>query len=326
MIDSYGRQINYLRLSVTDRCNLRCRYCMPAQGNSLISREEILSYEELSRALKVAVGCGINKLRLTGGEPLVRRGIIDLVRMLAKTEGLDDLGLTTNAIKLVELAPDLYKAGLRRINISLDTLSADKYRWITRYAGLSKVWSGIHEALKIGFHSVKLNVVVIRGFNDDELPAFARLAFKYPIEIRFIEFMPFHKNHLWSYKHYISSKEMREKLTVHEKLIPQHKVKRTEIAESYELAGGAGTVSFISPLSSSFCSSCNRLRLTADGYVGNCLFSNQKLDIKTSLRRGVSDEELAKIFYKAVTRKPQGHGLSLKSIQYTGRAMHAIGG
>ncbi len=326
MIDNFGRRINYLRLSVTDRCNLRCRYCMPPGGVSLIAHEEILSYEEMSRLVSVAGQCGINKLRITGGEPLVRRGIIDLVQMLVKIKRLDDLGLTTNGVRLAELAKDLYKAGLRRTNISLDTLSADKYRWITRNAGLSRVWSGIDEALRLGFYSVKLNVVVIGGFNDDELLSFARLTFKYPLEIRFIEFMPFHKNHLWNYKRHVSAQDMRGRINVYEKLIPQHRTNKTKIAVDYKLLGGLGMVSFISPFSSGFCSSCNRLRLTADGYLRNCLFSNQELDIKTPLRCGENDAELATFFHKAVNRKPPGHGLTLRSIQPAGRAMYAIGG
>jgi cyclic pyranopterin phosphate synthase len=289
-------------------------------------RGNILSYEDIYRLAKVAVQCGIDKLRLTGGEPLVRRQIVRLVDMLARIDGLDDLGLTTNGTLLAAMAHDLYRAGLRRINISLDTLDGARYRWITRGAELARVRSGIDKALEVGFSPVKLNVVVIRGFNDDELLSFSRLALELPLQVRFIEFMPFNNGHFWGRGRYISSREMRDRINSHEELVPGCGMSEAGIATGYRLAGGLGTVSFISPLSASFCSSCNRLRLTADGYLRSCLFSPQELDIKSKLSQGVSDDELILSFKLAAARKPKGHGLECCTDRNTGRAMHAVGG
>jgi cyclic pyranopterin phosphate synthase len=326
LIDQFGRQITYLRLSVTDRCNLRCRYCIPPTGINLIPRNEILSYEEMYRLTKVAVKCGINKLRITGGEPLIRRNIVDLISMLFQIEGLDDLGLTTNSTNLETTAKDLYQAGLRHINISLDTLNEAKYRWITRGAELTKTWLGIEKALQVGFQPLKLNVVVIKGFNDDELLPFARLTLKFPLAIRFIEFMPFNNRRFWSRTRYIPSQKMRDRINAQEELIPCHPTGGQGIAQSYRLAKGLGTVNFISPLSDNFCSACNRLRLTADGHLRSCLFSGQEMDIKTPLRQGADDEKLASFFKRAAAQKPRQHELAHRLIQDTGRAMHAVGG
>ena len=326
LIDPFGRHINYLRISITDRCNLRCRYCMPAGRTRLIPREEILSYEEIYRLVKVAVSCGITKLRLTGGEPLLRKRLVSLLGMLAQIKGVDDLGLTTNGTCLPEMAKELYHAGLRRINISLDTLDEAKYRWITQGAELARVCSGIEKALQLGFQPLKLNVVVIRGFNDDELLSFTRLAHEFPLEVRFIEFMPFHNGHFWSMSRYMSSPEMQDKINAHEGLVPYYEADKREIAKSYRLNKGIGRVSFISPFSPDFCSACNRLRLTADGHLRSCLFSRKELNLKTKLRQGVSDDKLILYFKQAVAQKPPSHGLTPSLSQPTGRAMHAIGG
>ncbi len=325
LIDRFGRKITYLRLSVTDRCNLRCRYCMPAR-TQMIPREEILRYEEIYRLARVAVSCGINKLRITGGEPLIRKNITELVGWLAELKGVADLGLTTNGAHLAAKAKELYLAGLRRINISLDTLDEAKYRWITQGADLPAVWSGIDKALKTGFSPVKLNVVAIRGFNDDELVSLARLTLELPIEVRFIEFMPLNNRHFWGQERYISSEKMQEEICAHEELIPYSDEGKTEIAKSYRLNSGLGRVSFISPLSNDFCASCNRLRLTADGYLRSCLFSHNEHDIKTQLRQGVSENKLISCFKQAVAQKPSGHKLNSQLYKTTNRYMHAIGG
>lgn len=325
LIDRFGRRITYLRLSVTDRCNLHCRYCMPARTR-MIPREEILSYEEIYRVAEAAVSCGIDKLRLTGGEPLIRKNITELVGMLTRLEGVADLGLTTNGTHLAAMAKELYQAGLRRINISLDSLDKTKYRWISQGAELAAVWSGIDKALEIGFNPIKLNVVAIRGFNDDELVSFTRLAEEFPIEVRFIEFMPFNNSHFWGQERYISSMKIREKICAHVELTPCDDEDKAKIAKSYRLANGSDKVSFISPLSDDFCAACNRLRLTADGYLRSCLFSHDEHDIKTQLRQRVNMNELISCFKQAVAQKPAGHQLNSQLYKTTNRHMHAIGG
>ncbi len=322
LIDNYGRKINYLRISITDRCNLRCRYCIPSDGIKLIARNEILSYEEIYKLAKIGAGYGINKIRLTGGEPLIRKNAAGLINMLVGIKGLQSLGLTTNGILLVQLADELYQAGLRKINISLDTLDKNKYNWITRGANLDILWAGILKAVKIGYRRLKLNVVVIKGFNDEELPAFARLTREFPIDVRFIEFMPFKNAYFRNQGHYISSYESKQKIAACEKLIPNNS--KSELR--YKLVDGLGELSFISPLSRPFCASCNRLRLTADGQLRNCLFSPHEINIKSALRTGATEAELAALLNEAVRKKPLGHELSERIIQDTGRAMHSIGG
>jgi cyclic pyranopterin phosphate synthase len=326
LTDRYKRQINYLRISVTDRCNLRCRYCVAPGGINLVPRSEILRYEEIFRLAGVAIDCGINKLRITGGEPLARRNITELIRMLAQIQGLADLGLTTNGSYLKLMAGEVYRAGLRRINVSLDTLNEAKYRWITRGAVFADVWSGICEALQAGFLPIKINVVVIRGFNDDELLSFARLTLQLPLEIRFIEFMPINNRRFWSLQRYIPYLEMQSKIITQEELIPENRTGNTGNAQSYKLPNSTGRISFISPLSDAFCSTCNRLRLTADGHLRNCLFSDKEQNIKIPLRQGADDQELGFLFKQSVAKKPKAHGLTYGMNQNICRTMRAIGG
>ena len=331
MNDIYHRKINYIRVSVTDRCNLRCIYCKPAKGFRQLARAQILSYEEIIRLVQLAVSCGISKVRLTGGDPLVRRDIVKLVGAIARLEGVKDLSLTTNGILLDQMASDLYQAGLRRINVSLDSLKKDKYQHITGRDGMERVVKGIEKARKVGFSPIKINIVVIKGINDDEVLDLAKLSLDNPFHIRFIEFMPIGNDQLWREKKYLSCIKIKEYIEAYKPLVrtaiggPHHSLNNGP-AQMFEFKGASGKIGFISPLSNHFCPACNRIRLTADGKIRSCLFSNQEIDIRKAMRSGISDGELQQLLIKSIKTKPMGHNINQYPSLTFSRSMGGIGG
>lgn len=325
-IDNYNRHINYLRISVTDRCNLRCIYCMPKEGLSLIGHDDILRYEEIVRITRVAASKGVSKIRITGGEPLARKGVVDFITTLNKIPGIEDLSITTNGILLQSAASALRKAGVKRINISLDSLDHKKYKKITRGGDLNAVLAGIRKALEEGFDPIKINVVAMRGINDDELLSFAELTIKRPAHIRYIEFMPVDKKTEWDKNYFISNAEIQEKIKKIGELIPIPSDNKSGPATMFQLKGARGKLGFISPLSNHFCDTCNRLRLTADGKLRTCLFSDNEIDLKTPLRDGCSDRKLQEIITQAILSKPMGHKVLEPSFKKCFRGMSAIGG
>ena len=326
LADRFSRKIDYLRISITDHCNLNCSYCAPFSGRMKLTHAEILSYEEICRLTTAAVEAGISKVRLTGGEPLMRKGVVDLCRMLSGIEGLESLTLTTNGVHLQKLASQLHDAGVQRVNISLDTLRPERFRKITGYDLLSQVLAGISMAEEVGLHPVKINIVVMRGINDDEIENFARLTVEKPYHVRFIELMPFHG----SGDHqalFVPVEEMVKRVKRAGDLSLEPAPESSGPARLCSLPGAKGKVGFIAPLSYHFCGSCNRLRLTADGKLRTCLFSEEEIDLKGPLRAGAPIEELAHIFRLAVTQKPYGHSLDRTDIEkHFGRDMQAIGG
>jgi cyclic pyranopterin phosphate synthase len=322
ILDSFGRSINYLRISVTDRCNLRCLYCMPPEGVPQISHNEILTYEEIRTVVRAAAELGINKIRLTGGEPLVRAELPKLIKMLSRIEGIQELSLTTNGTFLKNYALELKQAGLSRINVSLDTLKADKFQYITRLGKLKNVLEGIKAAKKVGFQPVKINTVVMRGINDDEILDFARMTYKDGWHVRFIELMPFK-----GVAEFVPSIELRQHISLLGKLEPSAFIAGNGPAMYYRLAGAKGTIGFISPLTeTSFCSRCNRMRLTPDGRLRPCLLREDEIDLKMPLRNNASMEELKRLILKAVTSKPEHHHLEGGNVRLVKRKMSQIGG
>ncbi len=325
LVDRFNRSINYLRVSITDRCNLRCVYCTPPDGERRLRHRDILRYEELLRIVRIALKLGIKKIRLTGGEPFVRKGIQEFIPMLMALKGLDDISLTTNGVYLKDNLEMLKAAGIKRINVSIDSLNRVKFKRITRFDYFSEVWEGIEKARDMGFYPIKLNVVIMKGINDNEVLDFGRLAIEHPYHIRFIECMPvgFESNSLA----FIPNSEI-EKTLVHKfgPLIPVSPGQNDGPAERYRFDGGKGEIGLISPISNSFCQHCNRLRLTANGMLLPCLLSNIEVDIKDPLRRGCLDEELIEVFLKAVDVKPKCHPLNLDNNQKVHRKMCSIGG
>lgn len=321
--DSFQRPINYLRISVTDRCNLRCTYCMPAEGVSLVPHSELLTYEEISSVARVAAEIGINKIRISGGEPLVRLKLVNLIEMLSQIEGIDELSMTTNGTLLAYFAADLRKAGLKRVNISLDTLKRDRYRGITGCDKLPEVLQGIQAAHNAGLEPVKINVVVMRGINDDEILDFAKLSRDEGWHVRFIELMPL-----------VNKIENHDFVSVKEMLLPIASLGRLEPCSSplgngpatyYRLPEGKGTIGFISPVSEHFCFKCNRLRLTADGRLLPCLLSDEEVDLRASLRDRVPIEEIKRLLLQAIALKPEGQCIN-RGIVTQKRPMSQMGG
>ena len=326
LADRFSRKIDYLRISITDHCNLNCSYCAPFGGRKKLTHAEILSYEEIYRLTKAAVEAGISKVRITGGEPLMRKGVVELCRMLSGIQGLESLTLTTNGVRLQELAPQLHDAGVQRVNVSLDTLRPERFRKITGYDLLPQVLAGISMAQEVGLHPVKINTVVMRGVNEDEIEDFAELSVEKPYHVRFIELMPFNG----SVDHqslFVPVEEMVKRVKRVGDLSLEPAAESSGPARLCSLPGAKGKVGFIAPLSYHFCGSCNRLRLTADGKLRTCLFSQQEIDIKGPLRAGASIAEMASIFRLAASQKPHGHSLYLTDIKkHFGRDMQAIGG
>ncbi|MBA4392575.1 MAG: GTP 3',8-cyclase MoaA [Desulfobacca sp.] len=327
LLDSYKRRLNYLRISLTDRCNLRCVYCMPEQGVPKIFHGDILTYEELLRLARLSVGLGIEKIRLTGGEPLVRKNLIDFISILKSIPGIQDISLTTNGVLLAGQAQALWQAGVKRINISLDSLNREKFGRITRFDFYDQVWEGIQEAERIGFSPIKINVVAMRGINDDEILAFGRLSFEKPYHIRFIEFMPVGEENGWKAERFISSEETLEKLQTLGPLLPINGRGLDGPAKRMAFAGAKGEIGLISPISEHFCPSCNRLRLTAEGLLRVCIFSDRETDLRTPLRQGASDEQLETVIREAILQKPKEHPVQLSPIpRKCQRQMSKIGG
>ncbi len=330
--DNYNRPINYLRISVTDRCNLRCQYCMADSEIDLQDHYKMLTYEEIAKIVKVAASLGISKVRLTGGEPLVRAEFPKLVRMLSSIEGIDDLSLTTNGVLLSEMAMELVEAGLNRVNISLDTLDPHKFAQLTKRPFFEKVMQGIDTAKKVGLNPVKINTVVMRGFNDDELVDVAAKSIEADWHIRFIELMPIAYSNEWL-KNYISSEEIKTKIEESlGKLIPcQSRYSPKSVSNSdgpakyYRFDGAKGTVGFISPVSEHFCQSCNRLRLTSDGKLRPCLLSDNEIDLRSVLRSDDFENGLRQAIIEAISNKPRHHRLDLGEVPIS-RKMSQIGG
>ena len=314
-MDMFSRTISYLRLSLTDRCNLKCMYCVTEdeQKGCLVKlgREELLTYEELLRIVRVAVEMGISKLRLTGGEPLVRNNIMDFIRQLGKIDGLDDVRITTNGVLLERYGQGLFDAGVTKVNISLDTLQRERFADITGVDCFDRVWRGIETALAVGFSPVKLNMVVMRDINDDELPAFAELSRKMPLQVRFIEFMPIGTSTRWTRDTYMSSDEIKARFSTLGELIPQEKQQADGPASVFKLGADAGgSLGFISPISHHFCDRCNRLRLTSEGRLRSCLLHDEETDLKSVLRAGCSDADIRETLLTAIRNKPKGHQMA----------------
>jgi len=325
LVDRFNRRINYLRISLTDRCNLRCVYCMPTEGDRKLRHKDILRYEEILRIARIGIKLGITKIRLTGGEPLVRKGVQEFIPMLTSLEGLEDVSLTTNGVLLRENLEMLKSAGITRINVSLDSLKRLNFKYITRFDYFNKVWEGIEEARDMGFYPIKLNMVVMKGMNDGEILDFGRLAIEQPYHIRFIEYMPIGLD--LKSTNFISNGEIKDTLVNNlGPLLPVVQGKHDGPAKRLKFQGGKGEVGFISAVSDFFCSTCNRLRLTADGKILPCLLSNREVDIKEPLRKGCLDEALIKAFQDAVRLKPKSHLLNLEGHQRVYRKMCSIGG
>ncbi len=324
--DALNRTVEYLRVSVTDRCNLRCRYCMPPEGLPRKSHDHILRYEEIVRAVRAVVPLGLTRVRLTGGEPLVRPGLPDLVRMLCAVAELRDIALTTNGQLLAKFASALREAGLRRINVSLDTLRADRYRDITLGGEVAPVLDGLDAARALGFAPIKINAVLIRGLNEDEAADFARLTLDEPYDVRFIEFMPMGEIGLWSPESVVPEQETRAAIEALGPLEPAPTPATSRGGEAWRLPHAKGTLAFISPVSHPFCDRCNRLRLTADGKLRPCLLSERSVDLRAVLRSSACDSYVRAAFAEATRCKPAGHRLSEGVTCPTSTPMAAIGG
>lgn len=327
--DRFGRKIDYLRISVTDRCNLRCLYCLPPEGIKVKPRQEILRFEEILEVARVALGLGISRFRLTGGEPLVRLGIIPFIKALALLPGVEDVSLTTNGTLLPQMGKQLKESGVRRLNISLDTLDRGKYQTITRGGDFRQVWSGISHALELGFEPVKINVVALRNFNEGEWVNFARLTLEKPLHVRFIELMPIGASAALQEGYFASCREIKKMIESSlGRLVPVNGTAGNGPARNYNLPGAKGIIGFIDAVSNHFCASCNRLRLTADGKLRPCLHGSREVDLREALRSGAGDEEIRALFERALMLKPADYHevKSVRSTQESGRGMCQIGG
>ena len=335
MKDAYGRTINYMRISITDRCNLRCIYCMPAEGVCQVSHDDIMSFDEICRLVRIAADMGICRIRLTGGEPLVRKGVVDLVREIARTPGIEDVSMTTNGVLLARYAHDLKEAGLQRVNISLDTLDSSQYRDITRGGDITSVLVGIDAALEFGFDPVKINAVAVRSL-DQDFYGFAKMSLERPLHMRFIEYMPVGDSSGvqgcgWGPQDVISCDEIMDIVNKRAEadgvgaLAPADgKPEGAGPARYYQFKGARGTVGFISPLSRHFCGQCNRLRLTAEGGIRPCLFSDREYGVRDALRTG-SDDDVRAVLERALQGKPSEHAQG-DHAHATATNMNAIGG
>jgi cyclic pyranopterin phosphate synthase len=324
--DSWNREIHSLRVSVTDKCNFRCRYCMPAEGLEWLPREEVLTYEEIARLVRVLAAMGVGEVRLTGGEPLVRRELPVLVALLSEIPGVRDLSLTTNGVLLDRLAGPLVQAGLTRLNVSLDSLSHVRFAEITRRDALDRVLAGLAEAERYPeLRPIKVNCVAVRGFTEQEVPALAELARRKPYIVRFIEFMPLDADEVWREDEVLTGGEIRALI---EERWPLEEIpaKASSTARRFRFADGAGEIGFVNPVSEPFCSSCDRIRLTADGQLRTCLFSRREWDLKAPLRDGATDDELAELIRFAVRHKELKHKINEPGFVRASRSMSQIGG
>ncbi|MBI5212281.1 MAG: GTP 3',8-cyclase MoaA [Nitrospirae bacterium] len=325
MKDKYERAIDYLRISIIDRCNLRCIYCMPSDGIKPIEHKNILSYEEIIRIVRIAAGLGVRKIRLTGGEPLIRKNLPYLISSINNIQGIEDVSLTTNGLLLQKYARELAAAGLRRVNVSLDSLLPERYREITRGGNINDVLNGIKEAENAGLIPVKINMVPIRGFNDDEIEEFALLTIKKQYHVRFIEFMPIGSREIWNEEKYISTQEIKERASAVAPLMPV-KIRKSGPARYFRFDGAPGVIGFISPITHHFCDTCNRLRITSDGKLRPCLFSETEIDLRSAMRCGASDEEIERLFRLSIEIKPEGHSINHEKSFAHLKPMSKIGG
>ncbi len=327
LIDSLGRVHTNLRISVTDRCNIRCFYCMPDENVRFMPRDEILSFEEIERFVKIVAQMGVNKVRLTGGEPLVRSGLPELVKKLVSIPGIHDVALTTNGILLADMARPLKDAGLHRLNISLDTLREETFRRIARREGLQRVLEGIFAAKAVGFDKIRLNAVAIAGITEEEVVPLGQFARQHDLELRFIEFMPLDADNAWQSAMVLSGESIRQILEAEfGPLAETHRPDPSQPAVDFMFADGIGRIGFISPVTQPFCHDCNRLRITAEGKVRNCLFSTVEWDARGIFRRSGSNDEVAQLVRNCIRAKKPGHGIDSPEFIKPERAMYQIGG
>jgi GTP 3',8-cyclase len=325
--DSYGRDIHDLRISVTDRCNFRCVYCKSADPKNYFPHRNLLGWDELLRVARIMTGLGIRKVRVTGGEPLLRPGIIDFLSQLKRIDGIQDLALTTNGYLLAEMAEDLVRAGVRRVNVSMDSSHPDKFAEITRTPGsFERVMDGVDAAVEAGLHPVKVNVVLVRGFNEGEILGFAELARTKNLIVRFIEFMPLDADHTWDRSKVVTAREIFE--TIHP-VFPLEEVRRGEPSETalrYRFRDGQGEIGMVAPVSIPFCGQCSRIRLTADGKLRTCLFSLEEYDVAALLRSAADDSAIEGLIRSAVGQKEPGHRINEPDFVQPSRTMVYIGG
>jgi GTP 3',8-cyclase len=325
-MDGHGRRIGDLRVSVTDRCNFRCQYCMPAEGLPWLERSEILTFEEIARLVEMFASMGVGDVRLTGGEPLVRRDFPTLAAMLAEIDGVEDLSVTTNGFLLARDAERLVRAGVDRFNVSVDSLQRDRFYELTRRDALDQVLNGLEVLGSFPeAHPIKINAVAIRGFTEEEVLPFAKLARETPYEVRFIEFMPLDADRAWTPAQVLTGEEIRAAIEVVHPLEPEPR-EPSSTASVYRFADGHGRIGFINPVSEPFCADCNRVRLTADGRLRTCLFSLNETDLRSPLRDGADDHELEEIIRAAVWRKELKHHVGEVGFVQPARSMSAIGG
>jgi len=326
LVDGYGRVATDLRVSLTDRCTLRCTYCMPADGLIWTPREDLLTDDEVVRLVTVAAGLGVREVRLTGGEPLLRPGVVGLVARIRRAAPALRLSLTTNGLRLRELAAPLLDAGLERVNVSLDTLRADRFRAVTRRDGLPDVLAGLAAAAAAGFAPVKVNTVLVRGVNDDEAGDLLAFCLDHGYQLRFIEFMPLDADHAWTRPDLVTAAEILDLLGARWTLTPSEAQRGSAPAETWLVDGGPAVVGVIGSVTRPFCGACDRVRLTADGQIRNCLFARSETDLRHAVRSGASDDELAGIWRAAVLGKAAGHGIDDPAFVQPDRTMSAIGG
>ena len=326
MKDSYGREITYLRISLTDRCNLRCVYCMPMHGLTFVPNQQLLTPAEIEQVGRAAVEAGFNKVRLTGGEPTLRQDIVEIVRRQAHINGIEQVAMTTNGYRLPYIAQDLAEAGLKRVNIHVDSLNRDTMAKIMRLGTFDKAWAGIEAAEKAGLTPIKFNAVIARGYNDDAAVELARLTLEKPWQIRFIELMPFAGSSEIALENYVSSEEVKSWIEAElGAIFPVNNGHLDGEARVYRLIGAEGAIGFISPVSQTYCDDCNRMRLTADGRMRMCLLSDQEINFRATLRNGGTHQDLVRLFQRAIRAKPVGHQLK-HGIHPELRTMSQIGG
>ena len=327
LIDSHGRIHTSLRISITDRCNIRCFYCMPAENVEFRPREEILTYEEIERFATVAARLGINRLRITGGEPLVRKNLAGLIERLSAIGGIEDIALTTNGVLLAEQAADLKNAGLQRLNISLDTLDDDVFFKLSRRRGIDQIIAGIHQAKKLGFEKIRLNAIAIKSITEQEIVPLAAFARQYDLELRFIEFMPLDADDQWQRQQVLTGDEIKSILEASFcELLPVTRDDVSQPAVDFRFSDNQGRIGFINPLSHPFCHNCNRIRITAEGQLRNCLFSTTEWDARRLLRNEGTDDELGTLIRSCVNAKNAAHGIDSDTFVKPQRAMYQIGG
>ena len=326
LIDGMGRTIVNLRISVTDRCNFRCTYCMPADNVEFMDRSNLLSFEEIQRVAQIVSRMGINRLRLTGGEPLMRKNLPVLIKMLNEVEGIDDIAMTTNAYFLKNQAQGLKDAGLKRLNVSLDALDPEKFRDVNRRDCLQSVLDGLDTARKIGFQSIKINAVAVRNFSESEIMSLIDMGRSDGFEIRFIEFMPLDSDKVWERDKVLFGHEIIDMIRENYELIPIDNSLEIGPASEYNFADGKGKIGIITAVSNPFCDHCNRIRMTADGKLRTCLFSTNETNLKELIRSGATDETIIETIKQAVLVKEPGHKINLDDFERPTRAMHAIGG